>query len=355
MGNLTFKTPKGKRIIGPGHPVFIIAEMSGNHNQNFDRAKKIIDSAVKAGVDAVKLQTYTADTITLDCKNKYFQVKSSNPAWDGHTLYSLYQMAHTPWDWQPKLKKYAEDKGVLVFSTPFDNTAVDFLEKMDVQLYKIASFEVVDIPLLKRIGQTKKPVIMSRGMSTIKELELAVKTLKDNGAPQIAILHCVSSYPAKTEQMNLATIPDIAKKFGVVSGLSDHTLGITASLISIALGACIIEKHVTLSRADGGPDAAFSLEPVEFKQLVQSVREAEKAIGKPAYTLGKTEAKQIVFRKSLFVVKDITKGEKFTPENIRSIRPGYGLASKYYDEVISKTASQDIERATLLSWDLINN
>ncbi|MFH1536882.1 MAG: pseudaminic acid synthase, partial [Patescibacteria group bacterium] len=300
--------------------------------------------------------TYTADTITINCDKEYFQVKV-NKDWAGQTLYSLYKQAYTPWDWQPKLKKYAEKKGVLVFSTPFDNTAVDFLEKMDVQLYKVASFEVVDIPLLKRIGQTKKPVIMSRGMSSIEELELAIKTLKDNGSPQVAVLHCVSSYPATAKQMNLATIPDIAKRFKVVAGLSDHSLdnggGITVPITAVTLGANIIEKHFTLKRSDGGPDASFSLEPDELKQLVNSIREAEKAIGKVTYEVGKKEAENIIFRKSLFVVKNIKKGEKFSSENMRSIRPGHGLAPKYYDEVMEKKATQDIERGTPLSWEII--
>ncbi len=352
MNNIVIKTPKGEREIGPGQPVFIIAELSGNHHQNYDEAIKLIDAAAEAGADAVKLQTYTADTITIDCDNDYFQVKV-NDAWKGQTLYSLYQKVYTPWDWQPKLKKYGESKGLVVFSTPFDNTAVDFLEKMNVALYKVASFEVVDIPLLKKIGQTKKPVVMSRGMSSAEELELAIKTLKDNGAPQIAILHCVSSYPAKQEEMNLATVPDLNKKFNVVAGLSDHTLGIAASVAAVALGGCIIEKHLTLSRAEGGPDAGFSLEPSALKELVQSVRIAEKAIGKPSYAAGAGESENIIFRKSLFVVKDIKKGEKFNSENTRSIRPGHGLAPKHYEEIMSKLAAVDIEFGTPLSWNLI--
>lgn len=350
--NITIKISKGERKIGPGQPVFIIAELSGNHHQNYNEAIKLIDAAAEAGVDAVKLQTYTADTITIDCDKEPFQVKV-NDAWKGQTLYSLYQKAYTPWDWQPKLKKYGESKGLIVFSTPFDNTAVDFLEKMNVALYKVASFEVVDIPLLKKIGQTKKPVIMSRGMSSIKELESAIKTLRDNGASEVAILHCVSSYPAKPKEMNLATIPDLAKKFNVIAGLSDHTLGIAASVASIALGGCIIEKHLTLSRAEGGPDAGFSLEPDELKELVKSARIAEKAVGKPSYEAGAGESENIIFRKSLFAVKGIKKGEKFTFKNVRSIRPGHGLAPKYYDGIIGKIAARDIERGIPLSWSLI--
>lgn len=349
---IKIKTPAGVREIGIGKTVFIIAEMSGNHNQDINRAYKIIDAAADAGVDAVKLQTYTADTITLDCDKKYFQVKV-NDAWKGQTLYNLYKKAYTPWDWQPKLKKYAEKKGLVLFSTPFDPTAVDFLEKMNVVLYKVASFEVVDIPLLKRIGKTKKPVIMSRGMADIKEIKLAVKTLKNNGCPQVAVLHCVSSYPAKPEEMNLATILDIRKKFKVIAGLSDHTLGNDVAIASVALGAAIIEKHVTLSRKDGGPDAAFSLEPKELKALVQSIRKVQKAIGTPSYRAGKKESENIVFRKSLFVARDIKKGEKFTEYNVRSIRPGYGLEPRYYDEVIGKIAVFNINKGEPLNFKMI--
>lgn len=353
LAPIKIKTPKGTRLIGSGQPVFIIAEMSGNHNQDIKRAYKIIDAAARAGADAVKMQTYTADTITIDCDNKYFQVKV-NDAWKGQTLYSLYKKAYTPWEWQPKLKKYGESKGILVFSTPFDVTAVDFLEKLGVVIYKVASFEVVDIPLLKRIGQTKKPVIMSRGMASIDELKLAIKTLKQYGCPQVAILHCVSDYPAKLEEMNLSTIADIAKKFKVIAGLSDHSLGLTAALTSAALGTSIIEKHLTIKRSLGGPDAAFSLEPQELKSLVLAVRAAEQTIGRPNYKPTKSEKENIIFRKSLFIVKDIKRGEKFSPENIRSIRPGYGLEPRYYDKVLGETAKVDIKKGTPLDWSLAN-
>ncbi len=351
MNNITIKTPTGKRKIGPGHPVFIIAEISANHNQSYKKAKKIIDAAINAGVDAIKLQTYTPDTLTIQSDKKWFKIGKG--PWAGHTLYDLYKKAYTPWDWQPKLKKYAEKKGVILFSTPFDKTAVDFLEKMNVALYKVASFEIIDVPLLKKIGQTKKPVIMSRGMASEQEIKLAIKTLKDNGVSQIAILHCISSYPAQPEQMNLSTIPDIAKKFKVVSGLSDHTLDITVPITSVALGACIIEKHITLSRAEGSPDSDFSLEPNELKQMVKSVREVQLAIGRPSYKSDKKESKNIVFRKSLFAVENIKKGEKFSTKNVHSIRPGHGLAPKYYDKVIGKMAKTDIKRGTPLSWNLI--
>lgn len=350
--NIKIQTRRGKREIGEGQPCFIIAEMSGNHNQDINKAFKIIDAIAEAGADAIKLQTYTADTITIDCNNEYFQIKVNN-AWRGQTLYDLYQKAYTPWEWQPKLKEYAEDKELILFSTPFDARAVDFLEKMNVGLYKVASFEVVDIPLLERIGKTKKPVIMSRGMASVKEIELALKTLRDFGTPRVAILHCISSYPAKPEEMNLATIPDIKKKFGVTAGLSDHTLGQEISIASVAMGANIIEKHITISRADGGPDAGFSLEPKEFKNLVKSIREVEAAIGIPSYGAGKKESENIVFRKSLFVVRNIKKGERFTKENIRSIRPGYGLEPRYWYDVIGKKAASDIKKGTPLFWKLI--
>lgn len=339
-------------MIGSGQPAFIIAEMSGNHNQDIRQAYKIIDAAVAAGADAVKLQTYTADTITIDCDNKYFQVKV-NDAWKGQTLYSLYKRSCTPWDWQAKLKKYGESRGVLVFSTPFDVTAVDFLEKLKVALYKVASFEVVDIPLLERIGKTKKPVIMSRGMASTEEIKLAIKTLKKFGCPQVAILHCISNYPAKPEEMNLATISDIAKRLKVIAGLSDHSLGTTVSLTSVGVGASIIEKHLTIKRSAGGSDAGFSLEPGELKNLVQAVREAEKIIGRPTYKTSKIEGESIIFRKSLFVVRDMKKGEKFISKNVRSIRPGNGLAPKYYRSIMGKSAKKDIACGTPLSRSLI--
>lgn len=349
---IKIKTPEGWRLIGPGQPVFIVAEMSGNHNGDIKRAYKIIDAAAKAGADAIKLQTYTPDTMTIDCNKKWFMVKGE--LWGGQTLYDLYKTAYTPWVWQPKLKAYAEKKGLVCFSTPFDETAVDFLEKMDVQLYKVASFEVVDIPLLERIGRTKKPVLMSRGMASLEELKLALKTLKKFGCPQVVVLHCVSSYPAIPEQMNLATIPDLQKKFKVPVGLSDHTLSNDVSVAGVALGACVIEKHFTLKRADGGPDAAFSLEPAEMEQLVVASRVAEKAIGYPIYKIGKRESENMVFRRSLFVVNDIKKGEKLSRQNVRCIRPGYGLAPKYLEQVLGKKVKENILRGTPLSLKMLN-
>jgi pseudaminic acid synthase len=288
----SIQTPLGKRTIGPKHPVFIVAEISANHNQSYERAKKLIDAAVYAGVDAVKLQTYTPDTLTINCNKKWFRISSG--AWKGKTLYELYKEAYTPWEWQPKLKKYAEKRGIALFSTPFDTTSVDFLEKINVPCYKIASYETSDLELLTRIGKTKKPVIISRGLTDKKNLTLALKTLRSAGAKDIAVLHCVLAYPSQIEQMNLSTIPDIAKRFKVITGLSDHSLGITASIASVALGASIIEKHITLSRKAGGPDATFSLEPKEFKALVQMVRDTERAIGKPTFS-PITQEKQNIF------------------------------------------------------------
>jgi len=350
--NLDFKF--GNKTIGPNSPVFIIAEVSGNHNQSFERAKKIVRVACECRVDAVKLQTYTPDTLTIDSSKEWFQVKV-NEAWKGKTLYQLYQEAYTPWEWHSELKEIANSYGIPLFSSVFDETAVDFMEKIDTPGYKVASFELIDIELLKKIASTKKPVIMSRGMASLEELKLAIDTLKENGTTDLAVLHCVSSYPTKPEELNLATIPDMRKRFNVVSGLSDHTLGISAAIASVVLGASVIEKHLTLRRTDGGPDAAFSLEPEELKRLVESVREVEKAIGQPSYGSGKRESENIVFRRSLFVVENIKAGGQFTRKNVRCIRPGYGLAPKFLLELLGQKASRDIERGTPLTLDLIEN
>lgn len=342
----------GTRKVSPGQPCFIVAEMSGNHNGDIKRALKIIDAAADAGVDAVKLQTYTPDTMTIDSDRPEFIVRS-NPAWKGKTLYQLYGEASTPWEWHKELFAHAKKRGLICFSTPFDNSSVDFLEKLKQPLYKVASFEVVDIPLLERIGKTKKPVIMSRGMASIDEIKLAIKTLKKFGTPEVILLQCVSAYPARPEDMNLSMIPDLRRRFKVLAGLSDHSLSHDVAVASVALGACVIEKHITLSRADGGPDAAFSLEPQEFVSLVKSVRLVEKAIGAPTYERAKSEKENISFRKSLFAVKDIKKGERFTPGNVRSIRPGNGLLPRFYRGVLGKYATKDISRATPLQWTLV--
>ena len=341
----------GERKVGNNQPVFIVAEISGNHGRSFKRAKELVIAACRCGVDAVKLQTYTPDTLTIDCSNKWFQIKT-NPAWKGKTLYKLYKEAYTPWEWQAELKKIAESHGVILFSTPFDRTAVDFLEKMNMPAYKIASFEIVDIELLKKVAETKKPVIISRGMASLKELKLAILTLRKNGASEIAVLHCVSFYPAQPEEMNLATIADLKGRFKVITGLSDHTLGATTAITSVALGASIIEKHFTLRRGRG-PDAMFSLEPPEMKQLVLDIREAEKSIGKVQYGPGKRESENLIFRRSLFVVENIKKGERFTRKNIRCIRPGYGIEPKFLGLILRKRAKENIKRGTPLKKSFI--
>lgn len=351
MSRTKKKTIKiGARAIGPGQPVFMIAEISGNHNHDINRALAIIDAAADAGADAIKLQTYTADTITLDSDRPEFIVK-----WQGKkkTLYELYQEAYTPWEWHERLFAHAKKRRLVCFSSPFDPTSIAFLEKLAAPLYKVASFEVVDIPLLEAIGKTKKPVIMSRGMATLEELSLAIRTLRKFGTKDIVLLQCVSSYPARPEDMNLKNIPDLMKRFKVMAGLSDHTLTNDSAIASVALGARVIEKHMTLKRADGGVDSSFSLEPQEFAALVRSVRTVEQAIGGPEYRRGKGETSESKFRRSLFVVKDMKKGERFTSENMRSIRPGNGMAPKFYRAVIGKRAARDIKRATPLQKNLI--
>lgn len=340
------------RMIGPGQPVYIIAEMSANHNQDFDQAVKIIHTAKESGADAVKLQTYTPDTITIDGDNEYFRI-GKGTIWEGRTLYDLYQEAYTPWEWQPKLKVIADDLGLDLFSSPFDHTAVDFLEKMGVPAYKIASFELVDLPLIRRVAQTGKPIIMSTGMATLAEIDEAVHTAREAGTTQIALLKCTSAYPAPPEEMNLRTIPHLADAFQVPVGLSDHTLGIAVPTAAVALGACIIEKHFTLSRKIPGPDSAFSLEPQEFKEMVSAVRTAEKALGQIHYGVKEHEVMSRVFRRSLFVVQDMLAGERFTPEKVRSIRPGYGLHTRYLKTILGSYANQDIERGTPLTWNLV--
>lgn len=340
------------RSIGVEHPVLIVAELSGNHNQDFNIAVKIIKAIKEVGADAVKLQTYTPDTITIDCDNEYFQIKQGT-LWDGKTLYELYKEAYTPWEWQPKLKEIAEDLGLICFSTPFDKTAVDFLEGMKVPAYKVASFELVDIPLIEYIASKGKPVIMSTGMATFEEISEAVEAARRAGAKDIALLKCTSAYPAKAEEMNLRTIPHLAEAFDTVTGLSDHTLGISVPVASVALGASIIEKHFTLSRKTGGPDSAFSLEPDEFRGMVDAVRTVEKALGTVNYAVTKGEGKSRVFRRSLFAVRDIKAGETFTEDNIRSIRPGYGLPPKYLKDILGKKAKKDIKTGTPLHRELI--
>ncbi len=342
----------GEKIIGQDHPVFIIAELSANHLQNFNLAADTIKAMKESGVDAVKLQTYTPDTMTIDSNNKYFQIKQKT-LWDGKSFYQLYQEAYTPWEWQPKLKKIAEDLGLICFSSPFDKTAVDFLETMDVPAYKIASFEIVDIPLIEYITSKGKPVIISTGIATLSDIEEAVNACKRAGNHQIALLKCTSAYPAPLGEINLKTIPNIAETFKTVVGLSDHTLGISIPIASVALGAQIIEKHFILDRNLGGPDAAFSLEPDEFKSMVKAVREIELALGEISYELTGKIKQSRIFSRSLFVVEDIKKGEMFTNSNIKSIRPGFGLHPRYLKDIIGKKVRKNIRKGTPLNWDLI--
>ena len=352
MANKIMQISINNRKIGGNETVFVIAELSANHNQDYDRAVETVKAMKDAGADAVKLQTYTPDTLTIDSQNEMFLKKDG--LWKGKTLYELYGEAYTPWEWQPKLKQVANDRGMDLFSTSFDHTAVDFLEKMDIPVYKVASFELVDIPLLRKIAQTGKPIIMSTGMATLAEIDEAVNTIRDAGGSQLALLKCTSAYPASPDEMNLRTIPHLAEAFGVPTGLSDHTLGIAVPVAAVALGACIIEKHFTLSRQDGGPDSAFSLEPHEFKEMVDAIRTTEKALGKVSYDITEKQKESRVFRRSLFVVKDIKKGEIFTEENVRSIRPGYGLHTRYLAQIIGRKAMVFIKKRTPLRWNLIN-
>jgi pseudaminic acid synthase len=340
------------RKIGPGNPTYIIAEMSANHGQDFNKAVRLIQAAKEAGADAIKLQTYRPDTITIDSRRPEFLI-GKNSLWEGKNLYELYGEAFTPWVWQPKLKTVAENLGLHCFSTPFDNTAVDFLESMDVPAYKIASFEMVDEGLLLKVCSTGKPIIMSTGMATLGEIDEAVRTLRRYGCNQLALLKCNSSYPARADEMNLRTIPHMAEAFGLPVGISDHTIGTACAVTAAALGACIIEKHFTLSRADGGPDAAFSLEPSEFKILVDAVRVAEKALGCVNYDVTASEAASRTFRRSLYVVKNMTQGQLYSHENVRSIRPAHGLAPKYLPTVIGRVATRTIVAGTPLDWGLV--
>jgi pseudaminic acid synthase len=337
--------------IGAPGRTYIIAEMSANHNRDLDQAVAIVKAAKEAGADAVKLQTYTPDTMTIDCDRDCFRIRKT--IWAGKTLYDLYGEAYTPWEWQPKLKEVADRLGLDLFSTPFDPTAVDFLESMGVPAYKVASFELVDIPLLKKIARTGKPVILSTGMATLAEIDEAVRTIREAGGGGLALLKCTSAYPAPPEEMHLKTLPHLSAAFDVPVGLSDHTLGIAVPVAAVALGATIIEKHFTLSRSDPGPDSAFSLEPGEFKAMVEEIRTAEKALGRVNYEATEAEAATRTLRRSLFVVADMKAGERFSHQNVRSIRPAGGLPPKFIDEVVGKRALVDVRKGTPLGWELI--
>jgi len=343
----------GTREIGEGRPVFIVAEISANHLQKYDLALKTIEAAKDAGADAVKLQTYTPDTITLDCDNEYFQIRQGT-IWDGTTLYKLYEKAYTPWDWQPKMKKYAEELGLICFSSPFDKSAVDFLEVLDVPAYKVASFEITDIPLIEYMASKGKPMIISTGIAEIGDIEEAVKARRDMGNDQIVLLKCTSAYPTPLTDVNLSVISDIPDRFSTLVGLSDHTMSISVAIAAVALGACLVEKHIIISRDLGGPDAAFSLEPSEFSRMTEAIREVEIALGEVDYSLTEKMKKSREFSRSLFVVKDIRKGELLTSENVRSIRPGYGLQPKYEKQVLGRKARKAIKKGTPLDWNLIS-
>lgn len=358
MKNIIIKTPKGDRAIGEGHPCFIVAEMSGNHHLDYNKAVEIIKAAAAAGADAIKIQTYTPDTMTIDCDKEWFMVpgKDQPELWKGKKLYNLYKTAYTPWEWDAQLKKVTEDLGLVFFSTPFDPTAVDFLEKLNVPCYKIASYEATDYLLLKRVAETGKPVIMSVGFATQEEVEFALKTLRDNGAQEIAVLHCVTEYEGShnLDAMNLRTMQDIRDQYDVVVGFSDNNAGIEVPVTAVAMGASIIEKHFMIGRAEGGPDARFSVEPNEFKIMVEAIRCVERMMGGVHYGCqSEKEKENTFFRRSLFVVKGIKQGEQFSPENVRSIRPSTGLPTKHYNEIMGKKAAQDIGRGTPLSWELI--
>ena len=343
----------GKKEIGENKPTFIIAELSANHMNDFDIAVKTIEAMAEAGADAVKFQTFTPDTITIDCDNDYFQIKQGT-VWDGRVLYELYEDAYMPWEWQPKLKKVAEDLGLIVFSSPFDKTSVDFLEDMDVPAYKIASFEITDIPLIEYVASKGKPIIISTGIASLEDIELAVETCLNVGNNNISLLKCTSSYPAPFEEINLKTIPDLHERFEIVVGLSDHTLGEEVSVAAVALGANIIEKHFILDRNMGGPDCEFSMEPQEFKQMVCSIRNIEKALGTVSYELSDKMKSNREFSRSLFVVEDIKKGEVITEDNVRSIRPYFGLHPKYLNRILGKKVKMDLDKGTPFNFKFID-
>lgn len=335
------------RAIGAGKKTYIIAEMSANHAGDINRAKAIIRAAKEAGADCIKIQTYTADTITIDCDNEYFTVK--NDAWQGENLYHLYARAYTPWEWQKELKEEADRVGIDFFSTPFDKTAVDFLESIGVEFYKIASFEVVDIPLIKRVASTGKPIIMSTGMATTEEIEEALAAMKECGNENVILLKCSSNYPAIIEDMNLCTIKDMQERFNVPVGISDHSLGHLSTTVAVSQGACVIEKHFCLDKETDNADVSFSMDPKEFSEMVRSVREVEAALGQVTYGVSAQEHDSYMARKSIFVTKDIKEGDTFSEENIRVIRPSYGLKPKYYETILGTKASQDIAFGTPLS------
>ncbi len=342
----------GNKVISEDSPTFIVAEMSGNHNMDFERAVEILKAAREAGADAVKIQTYTADTITLDCDDPCFQI-TQGTLWDGITLHKLYQTAYTPWEWQPRLKKMAEDMGLILFSSPFDFSSVDFLEEMEVPAYKIASFEITDIPLIRKVARLGKPVILATGIARLADIELAVQTCREEGNNQVILLKCCSAYPTPYEDVNLRTIPHMAETFHCLTGLSDHTMGTAVATGAVALGARMVEKHMTLRRSDGGPDAAFSMEPQEFREMVDNIRILEKALGKVSYDLSDKQIREREHSRSLFVARDMKAGEVFTPENLRSVRPADGLHTRFYEQLLGRKITRDAKLGTPMTWDLV--
>ncbi len=337
--------------IGAGHKPYIIAEVSANHNGDINKALRLIEIAKESGADAVKLQTYTADTMTIKSDGEEFKIKGG--LWDGHTLYDLYEWAHTPWDWHQKLFDKAEEIGISIFSTPFDESAVDFLMELNTPAFKIASFEATDIPLIEYIAKQGKPIILSTGMANLEEIEQAVNIIKKYN-DQLVVLHCVSSYPTPPEEMNLKTIADMSERFNVISGLSDHTLGTTTAVVGVSLGASVIEKHFIESRDDKGPDSAFSLEPDELKKLVKETTIAFSSLGCASYDRKSSEKQNIVFRRSIYFTENLKKGDKITTENIRRIRPGFGLPPKHFKEILGQVVNEDIVRGTPVTWDVIH-
>jgi N-acetylneuraminate synthase len=341
------------RYIGQNQAPFVIAEMSGNHNQSLERALEIVEAAAKTGAHALKIQTYTPDTMTLDLDEREFHISDPNSLWTGTSLYKLYGEAYTPWEWHKPIFDRARELGIIAFSTPFDDTAVDFLESLDVPCYKIASFENTDLPLIRRVAATGKPLIISTGMASIAELDDTVRAAREAGCKDLILLKCTSTYPATAENTNILTIPHLRELFGCEVGLSDHTMGVGVSVASVALGATVIEKHFTLSRADGGVDSTFSMEPAEMAQLVVESERAWQALGQVSYGATEKEKKSLVFRRSLYVVKDLKAGEVLTRENVRAIRPGLGLPTKYFEQVLGKSVKRDVLRGTALGWELI--
>lgn len=340
----------GKRI-GEGYPAFLVAELSANHNMDLNRAKAIIKAAKEAGADAVKLQTYRADTITIDCDDPCFQINQGT-LWDGTTLYRLYETAYTPWEWQAELKSYAESLGLVCFSSPFDASAVDFLETLDMPAYKIASFEITDLPLIRKIARLGKPVILSTGIAHLEDIDLAVRACLEEGNSRIILLKCTSAYPAKPEAMNLRTIPALMEAFHCIAGLSDHSMGSAAAVAGVALGAKMVEKHLTLKREDGGPDSQFSMEAEEFRVMCAQIRTAEQALGTVCFDLTPEQKREREHARSLFVVRDMKKGERFTEENLRSIRPGCGMHPRYYEDLLGRKAKEEIRKGTPMDWGL---